>query len=659
MVPTFPATRGGVELTQHGAVFSLWSHHATAATLCLFDEKGHNEVARIPMERGEHGIFRCFAEGVKEGALYGYRVDGDYAPDNGLWFDPSKLLVDPYATAIDRSFVYDPKLAVFGADTAPLMPKCVVMADRAVERQAPFFKPGGLVYEVSVKAFTKLHPDVPEAQRGTVAALAHPSVIAHLKKIGVDAIELMPIVAWIDERHLQPLGLTNAWGYNPVAFMPLEPRLCPGGIEELRDTVATLHEAGIGVLLDLVFNHTGESDRFGPTLSFRGIDNCCLYRHLRDQPGVLVNDTGCGNTVACDHPYIRGLIVDSLRHFVLNAGIDGFRFDLATILFRNHAGFNPHSELIEAIRRDDVLADRILIAEPWDIGPGGYQLGNFPEPFIEWNDRARDGMRRYWRGDRHMTGPLATILAGSSDVFSNRPENSTRSVNFLAAHDGFTLMDLVSHDTKHNEANGEENRDGHNENLSWNNGAEGETTDPAILERRRADVMALLSTLFVSSGTIMLTMGDEAGRSQRGNNNAYCQDNEITWLDWSRLDGALIAHTSFLAGLRKRFPSLSDPRFYEGGHDAEWIAPSGEAMTPEDWDDPDGSAFSLLIASNDLETGLPSKLATLFNRGHQPCGFILPDGGHYQPLDGTTQPKRGGGAVAVPPRSVAFYVWTE
>lgn len=658
VAPDISEKRGGVELTAAGAVFSLWSHHGKAATLCLFDEKGRREIQRLPMERGADDVFRCFAQGVREGALYGYRVDGDYRPEEGLLFDPSKLLIDPYATAIDRPFTYDTKLGVFGADTAPLMPKCVVTTERPVRRQPPVFHPGGLVYELSVRAFTLMHPEVPEDIRGTVAALAHPAVIAHFKRLGVDAIELMPIIAWIDERHLRLLGLTNAWGYNPVAFMPLEPRLCPGGMEELRQTVATLHENGIGVLLDLVFNHTGEADRFGPTLCFRGIDNACLYRHEHGKPGTLVNDSGTGNTVACDHPYIRRLIIDSLRHFVLHAGIDGFRFDLATILFRNHAGFNPHSGLLEAIRRDEILADRILIAEPWDIGPGGYQLGNFPDPFLEWNDRARDGMRRYWRGDRFMTGPLATILAGSSDVFSNMPETCTRSVNFLAAHDGFTLMDLVSHEERHNEANGEENRDGHSENLSWNNGVEGETTDPTILRRRQNDVKALLSTLFLSKGTLMLTMGDEGGRSQGGNNNAYCQDNAVTWLDWPALDEDLVAHTAFLSGLRKRFPRLSDPCFYEGGQEIEWVSPSGAAMTVEDWEDPDSTAFGLLIASWDRQTRRDSKLLALFNRGAHACGFILPDGGDYAPLGQAAGEKHGGGAVAVAPRSVALLVWT-
>ena len=650
-----PATRGGVELTPAGAVFSLWSHHATGATLCLFDEAGRRETAKIPMERSEGGLFRAFAEGVREGALYGYRVEGAYAPDEGLWFDPSKLLIDPYAKAIDRPFVYDPKLAVFGADTAPLVPKCVVVADKPVIHEPPRFTHGGLVYEVSVKAFTHQHPDVPEAMRGTVAALAHPAVIAHLKRIGVDAIELMPITAWIDERHLGPLGLTNAWGYNPVAFMPLDPRLCPGGMDELRDTVTRLHDEGIGVILDLVFNHTGESDRFGPTLSLRGIDSLCHYRHLPDHPGVLVNDTGCGNTVACDHPYMRRLIIDSLRHFVLNAGIDGFRFDLAPILFRNHAGFNPHSELAVAIRNDDVLGDRVMIAEPWDIGPGGYQLGNFPEPFIEWNDRARDGMRRYWRGDLSMTGPLATILAGSSDIFENDPQPRTRSVNFIAAHDGFTLWDLVSHETKHNDANGEENRDGHNENLSWNNGVEGKTARATILKKRRQDVKALLSTLFLSRGSIMVTMGDEAGRTQRGNNNAYCQDNEITWLDWAAMDEDIIAHTAFLSGLRKRFPALSAPDFFIGNGDVAWLSPNGQPLTPEEWEDPDRSAFTVSIASMDRETGKPSHLMALFNRGQQTAGFLLPGEGPCLAL-ATGQRKHGGSGVAVPARSVAFYV---
>lgn len=649
------SAQGGAIVFETGVEFSVWSHHAAQIDLCLFDDDG-KEYARLPMARDSGHVFRLFADGVKEGARYGYRADGIYAPDNGLWFDPSKLLIDPYAKAVDRPFHYDPRLGIFGEDTQHLMPKSVVTKDAPVKIRKPLFKPGGFIYEVAVKPFTVLHPDVPEAQRGTVAALAHPSVIAHLKRIGVDAVELMPITAWIDERHLPPLGLANGWGYNPVAFMALDPRIVPGGIAELSDTVARLHEEGIAVILDLVFNHTGESDRYGATLSLRGIDNRSYYRHVPDRPSVLVNDTGTGNTVACDHPYVQQLIIDSLRHFVRNAGVDGFRFDLAPVLGRTANGFERNGTLA-AILADDLLADRIMIAEPWDIGPSGYQLGNFPAPFLEWNDRARDDIRCYWRGDGWKTGSLATVLAGSSNIFSANGGTATRSVNFLAAHDGFTLMDLVSYSGKHNEANGENNRDGHNENHSWNNGVEGESAYPVIRERRKADVMALVSTLFASRGSIMLTAGDEGGRTQHGNNNAYCQDNEITWVDWKLLDEDLIAHTAFVATLRRRFSVFSDLAFFSGNGDVEWISPSGEPMTTGEWETPSLSTLGMRLATRDRSSRKQTRLAVLFNRSEQHQLFTLISAGEAnwrQLLPGET--RKVAARVMVEPRSVAFFV---
>jgi glycogen debranching enzyme len=647
------SAQGSAIVFETGVEFAVWSHHAAQMDLCIFDDDG-KEYARLSMARDSGHVFRLFVDGLKEGARYGYRADGIYAPDNGLWFDPSKLLIDPYAKAVDRPFHYDPRLGIFGEDTQHLMPKSVVTRDAPVKPQKPLFQPGGFVYEVAVRPFTMLHPDVPEAERGTVAALAHPSVIAHLKRIGVDAVELMPITAWIDERHLPPLGLTNGWGYNPVAFMALDPRLVPGGIAELRDTVAKLHEAGIGVILDLVFNHTGESDRYGATLSLRGIDNLSYYRHVADRPSVLVNDTGTGNTVACDHPYVRQLIIDSLRHFVRNAGIDGFRFDLAPVLGRTANGFDRNGTLA-AILADDLLADRIMIAEPWDIGPGGYQLGNFPSPFLEWNDRARDDVRCYWRGDEWKTGSLATVLAGSSNIFAANGGTETRSVNFLAAHDGFTLIDLVSYNGKHNEANGENNRDGHNDNHSWNNGVEGETAYPVIRARRKADAMALISTLFVSRGSIMLTAGDEAGRTQHGNNNAYCQDNEITWVDWKLLDEDLIAHTAFVAALRRRFSVFSDLTFFSGNGDVQWISLSGEPMTTGEWETPSLSNLGMVLATDDRPNGKKTRLAVLFNRSEQRQLFTLPGSADWHQLLPGEDRKTGGRAI-VEPRSVAFFV---
>ncbi len=647
------SAQGGAIVFETGVEFAVWSHHAAQIDLCLFDDDD-KEYARLSMARDSGHVFRLFVDGLKEGARYGYRADGIYAPDNGLWFDPSKLLIDPYAKAVDRPFHYDPRLGTFGEDTQHLMPKSVVTKEAPAKTQKPLFKPGGFIYEVAVKPFTMLHPDVPTAQRGTVAALAHPSVIAHLKRIGVDAVELMPITAWIDERHLPPLGLTNGWGYNPVAFMALDPRLVPGGIAELRDTVAKLHEEGIAVILDLVFNHTGESDRYGTTLSLRGIDNLSYYRHVTDRPSVLVNDTGTGNTVACDHPYVQRLVIDSLRHFVRNAGIDGFRFDLAPVLGRTANGFDRNGTLA-AILADDLLADRIMIAEPWDIGPGGYQLGNFPAPFLEWNDRARDDVRCYWRGDEWKTGSLATVLAGSSNIFSANGGTETRSVNFLAAHDGFTLMDLVSYNGKHNEANGENNRDGHNENHSWNNGVEGETAYPVIRARRKADVKALISTLFTSRGSIMLTAGDEGGRTQHGNNNAYCQDNEITWVDWKLLDDDLIAHTAFLASLRRRFSVFSDLSFFSGNGDVEWISLSGEPMTTGEWETPAFSTLGMVLATNDGSNGRQTRLAVLFNRSEQRQLFTLPGNADWRQLLPGEERKAGGRGL-IDPRSVAFFV---
>ncbi|EJT04034.1 glycogen debranching protein GlgX [Rhizobium sp. CCGE 510] len=652
------SAQNGAIVFETGVEFAVWSHHAAQIELCLFEDDGNKEFARLPMARDSNYTHRLFVDGLKAGARYGYRADGIFAPDNGLWYDPSKLLVDPYAKEIDRPFRYDPRLGIYGEDSQDLMPKAIVTTDTRAETRKPLFKPGGFIYEVAVRPFTILHPDVPEAERGTVAALAHPSVIAHLKRIGVDAVELMPITAWIDERHLPPLGLTNGWGYNPVAFMALDPRLAPGGMTELRQTVAALHAEGIAVILDLVFNHTGESDRYGATLSLRGLDNLHYYRHAQNWPGELVNDTGTGNTLACDHPEVRRLVIDSLRHFVLNAGVDGFRFDLAPVLGRTATGFERDGGTLAAILADNVLADRIMIAEPWDIGPGGYQLGNFPPPFLEWNDRVRDDLRCYWRGDDWKTGALATALAGSSDIFSRNDGRQTRSVNFLAAHDGFTLTDLVSYAGKHNDANGEHNRDGHNENHSWNNGVEGETVYPTIRKRRRDDVMALISTLFATRGSIMLTAGDEGGRSQHGNNNAYCQDNEITWLNWKALDEGLVAHTAFVAGLRRRFTVFSETGLLSGNGDVEWISLSGEPMTVAEWETSSLSTLGMLLSTGDRSLpGRQTRLAVLFNRSGDRQYFTLPSGAeagwrHLTP-EGA---KKAGARATVEPGSVAFFV---
>ncbi|HWU03541.1 MAG TPA: glycogen debranching enzyme, partial [Novosphingobium sp.] len=537
-------------------------------------------------------------------------------PPEGAWFDPAKLLVDPYALMLDRRFAYDPCLGQFGADTSAIMPRALVPPPLPeVAPLPPLFSPGGLIYEVNVRGFTLLHPDVPEAQRGTVAALAHPAVIAHLKKLHVDAIELMPIVAWIDERHLPPLGLGNFWGYNPVAMMALDPGLCPGGVAELRETVAALHEAGIAVLLDIVLNHSGESDMHGPVLSLRGLDNAA-YAH--DAHGRLINDTGCGNTLDFGAEPVRDLAVETLRHFVRHCGVDGFRFDLAPVLARGGAwggGFDAAAPIFAQIAADPWLADRVMIAEPWDIGPGGYQLGRFPQGWLEWNDAFRDDVRRFWKGETGI-GHLATRLAGSADIFG---EQQCRSVNFLAAHDGFTLADMVAYAQRHNWANGEDNRDGHGENHSWNNGVEGASDDPQVLARRSADLRALLGTLFASTGTIMLTAGDEFGRSQQGNNNAYCQDSPIGWVDWATRDLALEAYVADLAGRRAAARRAHPGAFAQFPRLGHWLTGDGLEMSVADWEL--WGAGRLAYASADGER----PLAFAIDRDKRVGGLTMPD----------------------------------
>ncbi|GAA3253747.1 hypothetical protein GCM10020258_11060 [Sphingomonas yabuuchiae] len=451
----------------------------------------------------------------------------------------------------------------------------------------PLFRPGGLIYELNVRGFTMRHPAIPPEQRGTLAALAHPAVLDHLRKLGVAAVELMPITAAIDERHLPPLGLRNAWGYNPVVPMALCPERVPGGVAELASTVAVLRQAGIGVILDLVFNHMGESDIHGGTLSFRGLDPDA---YARTTDGTLINDAGTGNTLDASRPGVRAMILDSLRHFA-RAGVDGFRFDLAPVLARG-PGFDARAPIFAEIAADPILSTRIMIAEPWDIGPGGYQLGNFPEHWLEWNDKYRDQVRRFWRGDGR-AGDLATRIAGSADIFSS---TASRSVNFVAAHDGFTLADLAAYAQRHNHANGEDNRDGHGDEVSWNHGQEGAIDDPAIRAARTRSVRAMLATLFLSRGTPMLTAGDEFGRSQNGNNNGYAQDNETTWLDWEARDAALEDFVAQLSAFRRDMPL----DWTDWLAKAEWRNLSGGPMTPEDWDSGNGFALHLPIGDEKL-----------------------------------------------------------
>lgn len=595
----------GAQLITGGVRFAVRARDAQAVELCLFDGL---EEERVRMQRdGE--IFAVTVTGIGTGQRYNFRAHGDFNPAQGLFFDAAKLLVDPYARLLDGRFCYDERLGRRGEDTAMLVPKAVVADQPVFQPPPPLFKPGGLIYELNVRSFSHNHPEVPPSLRGTIAALAHPAVLAHLKKLRVNAVELMPVVAWIDERHLVPLKLHNGWGYNPVVPMALDPGLAPGGPTELAATVAALRDAGIGVILDLVFNHTGEGDLAGPTLSLRGLDNRC---YARAQDGSLVNHTGTGNMLDAGDKAVQDLILESLRHFA-GLGVDGFRFDLATVLARD-PDFDRHAPIFAAIAQDPLLKDRVMIAEPWDVGPGGYQLGHFPDHWLEWNDRYRDDVRRFWRGDPGTAGALATRMMGSSDIFSGE---TSRSVNFLAAHDGFTLADLVSYAGKHNEGNGEKNHDGRDENFSWNNGIEGPTGDGAISRRRKADVKALLATLFASRGTVMLCAGDEFGRTQAGNNNAYAQDNELTWLDWQDRDTDLEDFVSRLADARVKFLSGEAADFVQA---AEWRDLAGEMMTPEKWNDETLEGFDVRIP---LRSG--SCLTLRVDRGRwlsvlEPCG---------------------------------------
>ena len=568
----------GVSHTAGGTQFAVTARDAERVELCLFE--GKREI-RQAMQRRD-GLHIAVAD-IAPGQRYGYRAHGPWAPEHGLMFDATKLLVDPYAIRLDSRFQYDARLSLRGVDTALLVPKAIVPAPMEVATPPPpIFTPGGLIYELNVRGFTQKHPAIPPRLRGTIRALAHPAIVAHFKKLGVNAIELMPIVAWIDERHLPPLNLHNAWGYNPVVPMAIDPGLAPGGIEELEDTIVDLRRAGIGVILDLVLNHTGESDLLGPTLSLRGLDNRCYARRA---DGTLINDAGTGNILDASDRVVRAMMLDTLRHFA-RLGVDGFRFDLATILARS-PGFAPDAPIFAEIAGDPLLQDRIMIAEPWDVGPGGYQLGQFPDGWLEWNDRYRDDVRRFWRGDGGTLGSLATRMTGSSDIFSGK---FSRSVNFVASHDGMTLSDTVSYAVKHNEANGENNRDGQDENFSWNNGTEGASHDPEVLSCRQADMRALLATLFASRGTIQLTAGDEFGRSQSGNNNAYAQDNETTWIDWTGRDTGLEDFVAACAAQRASIPS--DTSFLAS---AGWYDLGGAPMTQETWENPQTNGFEVHI----------------------------------------------------------------
>ncbi len=594
----------GATLLPGGVNFAVFSAHATGMELCLYTPDGRREVQRLTFSQRSGDIWHMQVAGVGAGQLYGFRAHGPYAPEEGHRFNPHKLLLDPYGKGIAGRLRWSDAMMGYkvGAargdlgfdtrDSAFAMPKSQVISgdfdwgdDHAP--QTPLAKT--VIYEAHVKALSQMHPAIPEKLRGTYAALGHPAMVAHLKALGVTAVELLPIHTYFDDRFLVAKGLRNHWGYNSMGFFAPEERY--GTLNQFKTAVKELHQAGIEVLLDVVYNHTGEGDEWGPTWSFRGLDNASYYRLLQGGRHYA-NDAGTGNTLNLTQRSVLRMILDSLRYWVEECHVDGFRFDLATVLGREATGFDPGAGFFDALLQDPVLARVKLIAEPWDIGPGGYQLGGFPQPFAEWNDKFRDGVRRFWRGDPGQAPELARRLLGSAEKFDHSRRSAVSSVNFVAAHDGFTLADVASYSVKRNFANGEENRDGHDDNHSDNMGAEGPSVDAAILAARALRVRNLLATLLLSQGTPMLLAGDELGHSQGGNNNAYAQDNDVTWINWAAAQPDLAGFVGRLTALRAAHPVLRQTRFLharerlDGLRDVIWRRADGAEPSASDWHDP-------------------------------------------------------------------------
>jgi glycogen operon protein len=638
-----------------GTNFSIFSAHATKVEVCIFDADGLREVERIELPEYTNQIWHGYLPDVQPGTAYGFRVHGPYEPDAGHRFNPNKLLLDPYAYAQVGELKWNP--ALFGyqlesgddltfddRDSAPFMPKCLVVDpsfDWSGERgrkHIPF--DDTLIYELHVRGYTKLHPSLSEHLRGTYAGLANKDVVDYIKALGVTSLELLPIHIFVNESHLLEKGLTNYWGYNTIGFFAPDPRYSSvrDSLREFKEMVARVHEAGLEVILDVVYNHTAEGNEHGPTLSFKGIDNSSYYRLLPDQKRYYINDTGTGNTLNLSHPRVIQMVTDSLRYWVEEMNVDGFRFDLGTILAREPNGFDNQSGFLKACSQDPILGKVKLIAEPWDCGPGGYQVGGFPPGWAEWNDNFRDTVRDFWRGEAPASA-LTPRLCASGDIFNYQGRRPWTCVNFVTAHDGFTLRDLVSYNDKHNEANGEDNKDGASDNRSWNCGAEGPTEDAEINRLRERQLRNMLATLLLSQGTPMLPAGDEFGRTQRGNNNAYCQDNEISWLNWDvdEKGGALIRFTKKLARLRHTYPILRRNRFLTGEYNEElevkdltWINANGGEMDNSHWGDSNMRCFGMLIDGRAQTTGIRQRgkeatMLVVVNGHHDAVQFTLPE----------------------------------
>ncbi|WP_462383485.1 glycogen debranching protein GlgX [Pseudomonas sp. Marseille-QA0892] len=661
-----------------GVNFAIFSAHATKVELCLFDSSGKTELERIELPERTDEIWHGYLPDAHPGQVYGYRVHGPYEPEAGHRFNPNKLLIDPYAKQLvgklewsEALFGYtighpDGDLSFDERDSAPFVPKCKVIDpaftwgnDQPV--RVPWDKT--IIYETHVKGFTMRHPGVGEEVRGTFAGLGSSEVLDYIRRLGVSSVELLPIHAFVQDQHLLEKGMSNYWGYNTIGFFAPHPQyIASGKVSEFKEMVARMHDAGLEVILDVVYNHTAEGNELGPTLSMRGIDNATYYRLMPDNHRYYINDSGTGNTLDLSHPCVLQMVTDSLRYWVNEMHVDGFRFDLATILARHHDGYDERHSFLVACRQDPVLSQCKLIAEPWDCGPGGYQVGNFPPGWMEWNDRYRDTVRAFWKGDEGKLAEFASRVTASGDLFNQRGRRPFASVNFITAHDGFTLHDLVSYNEKHNEANDENNMDGSDNNISWNCGAEGPTDDPEIRSLRLRQMRNFMSTLLFSQGTPMIVAGDEFARTQGGNNNAYCQDSEIGWVNWELdEDGeALLQFVRKAIRLRLAYPILRRGRFLVGAYNEElgvkdvtWLAPDGNEMSIEQWEDPNGRCLGMLMDGRAQATGIRKAgsdvtLLLIVNAHHDVVNFSLPEvpeGSHWVCLVDTNQASVSGEEV--------------
>ncbi len=640
-----------------GTNFAVFSEAAEKVELCLFDVDGTE--TRITLPENDAFVWHGFIPNIEPGQRYGYRVHGTYDPPTGQRCNPNKLLLDPYSKAIDGNFDWNQSLFSYNFgdpdsrnddDSAASMPKSVVINpyfDWGNDRPPDYEYADSVIYEAHVKGLTQTHPDIPENIRGTYSAVAHPVIIEHLQSLGVTAIELLPVHHFANDSTLIDKGLSNYWGYNTIGFLAPDSKYSsspnPGGqVQEFKAMVRALHEAGIEVILDVVYNHTAEGNHMGPTLSMRGIDNGAYYRLVEDDKRYYMDYTGTGNSLNVGHPHSLQLIMDSLRYWVTEMHVDGFRFDLASTLAREFYDVDRLSTFFELVQQDPTVSQVKLIAEPWDVGPGGYQVGNFPPQWTEWNGKYRDTVRDYWRGEPATLDELAYRLTGSADLYEQTGRRPVASINFVIAHDGFTLRDLVSYNEKHNEANGEDNNDGESHNRSWNCGVEGPTDDPEVNALRTRQQRNFLTTLLLSQGVPMIAHGDELGRTQQGNNNVYCQDNELSWIDWENPDTDLMDFTRKVSALRAAHPVFRRRRFFsgrpvrqrggEGLPDIAWFAPDGSEMSDEDWET--GYAKSIAVYLNG--NGIPDRdvrgqrivddsFALCFNAHYEPIDFVLPD----------------------------------